>query len=285
MPMKSFLSSVIAFAFMASALATASAESIGVNFSGGWAGVYVASDNNLHPLASADAAGVASQAYWNNASVHAGSTANVLSPTAGVLVDSNDNATNTTISWTASNCFAAGTATKSTANQELMNGYIDLSYAGSNLTKITLSNISYATYDVYVYVGSDGTDRIGHGCLVSSGGTSSSTYFKTYSANFDGSTWVAATGSGTATANEAQYIVFHNVTGSSFTYCEAGDTNNVGVCAIQIVSTVPEPSSTVLMLMGVAGISWHVRRRRCRSCELPRRRCGVHRFNIDKFAR
>jgi hypothetical protein len=247
-------------------VAAASAESIGVNFSCGYtittnngSSTWAQSDTNMYPLASTNAAGVASQTYWNNSGTHSGNTSNIVSPTSGVLIDSNGNATGTTISWTSNNAWATSSSTQSNANKQLMNGYIDTK------EQITVSNISYGTYDVYVYVGSDVSGRTGHGYLVTtSGNTTSSVYFKTYSASFDGTTWVQGTGTDASTANSAEYILFQNATGSSFTYYEAGDSGNVGVCAIQIVSTVPEPASTVLMLMGAGGLlacDWRKRRK------------------------
>ena len=232
-------------------------NSFGINFSGGHDGVGLPSNDNLHPLASTAIAGVYRQANWNNASVNAGDKSNILSPTAAALVDNTGATLSTSISWNANNSYSSSASVQTDADKELMNGYLDLNaYATPQTpTTVTVSNIDYKHYDVYAYVGSDGDGRTGHGWLTDLSGTTiaNSVYFVTADGSFTGATYTKATGTDTASANASNYILFHDVTASSFIFNLYGDGSNVGLHALQIVE-IPEPASLILLVIGAMSL-------------------------------
>ncbi len=240
-------------------------RSFGINFSGGHDGAGLPSNENLHPLASSAIAGVYRQANWNNASVNAGDKSNILSPMAAALVDNTGAALSTSISWNANNCYSTTASVETNVDKELMNGYLDLNaYAiPQTPTTVTVSNVDYKHYDVYAYVGSDGDGRTGHGWLTDLSGTTiaDSVYFITADGSFDGTTYVKATGANAASANASHYMLFHDVTASSFIFNLYGDGSNVGIHALQIVE-IPEPTSLMLLAAGAISVLAYVLRKR-----------------------
>ena len=212
-----------------------SGKAIGINFEGGQNG-----PNGQTSLLATDSAGFVPQTNWNNATSLSpavtntvpGTNANIDSPTAGSLVDNSGNVVaGATISFLSNNPYAVSTTVPATGDAKLMNGYADLNFAGTNRTTVTVSGVPYGSYSVYAYVGSDGNNRVGHG-QVDNG---AAIYFTTNDNPFGG--YVQATATTQAASVASNYLVFQGVAGSSFTYSESGDTNNVGLHGIQIVDT------------------------------------------------
>ena len=130
-------------------------------------------------------------------------------------------------------------------NRELLNGYFDQ----HGLESIAINNISYSTYNIYVYFNSDTAGRVG---TIAIGAT---TYdFSTYgSLSVSGANALFVQTTDTAGANPtADYAVFTGLTGSSQTIFES-TANGAGINGFQIVAT-PEPGSMALALVGGFGV-------------------------------
>ena len=182
-------------------------------------------------LLSTDSAGVSSvaQTNWN---VLTGSTFS-----SHALSDSTGASTSATITgWSNGTWFGGGSSAAPTGNAKLASGELFNGWPGP--PSLTISNIPYAKYDVYVYVGMDAAGRNETCSLTPSGGTAQSYSFTTEGGN---STWTAATstwdGTGTApTLPSANYVHFTGLTASSFSMVW-GAPGNGGLNGIQIVPT------------------------------------------------
>ncbi|MDD8043430.1 MAG: hypothetical protein PHC78_06650, partial [Verrucomicrobiota bacterium] len=147
-------------------------RSIGVNF--------VSDRRAESALGAAEEAGFVSQVNWNNSipiTADNGGTGNAASgdismiatPTEGVLVDDTGAATDVYILWESSNTYSQDTGTApATPDQKLMDGYLDAAILTGDVaypTEIYLDSIPYELYDLIIYVGSDGNDRVGRTTL------------------------------------------------------------------------------------------------------------------------
>jgi hypothetical protein len=140
----------------------------------------------------------------------------------------------------------------STYNSAIFDGYYNS--IGSTLS---LGNISFATYDVYVYFSSDADGRTG---TISDGTTTFSFSTDTRGkvdahGNFP---FVQTTDTGLSHPG-ADYAVFSNLTGASQTFTIANASDGMGFAGIQIVA-VPEPSTMALAGLSLLGLAI----RRCR---------------------
>lgn len=246
----------------------AHAESIGINFSGGYTMTppWTALDTNVNPLAATDLAGVVAQTNWNNLAPHTGSSASIVDGSGASVL-------NAAVSWDSLSNWSVAEAAQTAPNQKLMNGYLDMEMSARDpyykpVTSVTVSNIPYAQYDVYAYVGSDVNGRAGHGWISTPSNPNdvltSSVYFKTSDSPFTG--FVQATGTATGDANSSSYLKFTGLSAASFQFNLTGDNNtghyNVGLHGIQIVG-VPEPAVITLLAGGVLGLiayAWRKRR-------------------------
>ena len=122
------------------------AESIGINFN---------SDRDLSAeLLPDEVAGHpdVAQSNWNNTNGAAsGNESNLIGVTPGTVIDSNGVATGMTLTWTSNGTWNTNNGTSSGDNK-LMNGYIDNTDSISGSTSVRVSNIPYASYDVYLYL-------------------------------------------------------------------------------------------------------------------------------------
>lgn len=138
-----------------------------------------------------------------------------------------------------------------TYNKAIFDGYYNS--LGSTLS---LGNISFATYDVYVYFSSDVDGRTG---TVSDGTTTFS--FSTMGiAATSGPNAIFSQTTDTGTGNPgADYAIFSGLTGGSQTFTIANTSDGMGFAGIQIVS-VPEPSTLALAALGGFGLcAWRRR--------------------------
>jgi fibronectin-binding autotransporter adhesin len=210
-------------------------RSIGINFEGGRAG----GTTGVTSLLPTDSAGVIAQLNWNNANstnptvvsnALAGTETNIDSPVAGSIVDGNGTVVaGATISFLSNNPYAVSTTVPTGGDAKLMNGYLDLAN-GTTTTSVTLTGIPYSSYSVYAYVGSDGNGRVGNGTI-----NGNTIFFTTNDNPFGG--YIQATATTQAASIPSNYLLFQNITGSSVTYTQNGNTNNVGLHGLEIVES------------------------------------------------
>jgi hypothetical protein len=139
-------------------------------------------------------------------------------------------------------------------NRNLVNGYLNSGPAGwgppITNSYVSLSQIPYAQYDVYVYFSSDAAGRNG---LVTDGTTSFS--FSTLgAASVSGANALLVPTTDIANGNPgANYAVFSGLTGSSQTLTvnpTSGNDQWLGIAGFQVVA-VPEPSTLALGAIGL----------------------------------
>lgn len=217
-------------------------------------------------------AGVVPAYNWNDSWSENNSTYAYGTPvTVNNLFDNTGAATATSLSYNSYNGYYLQNSNPAqdadgTYNRQMLNGFLNAGPATWNppVTQdtISLNNIPYAQYDIYVYVSDDTAGRV---ALVSNG-----------SITYDLSTMGPAAISGanasfiqstdTSGANPtADYVVFSGLAGVSQTITVSpGDTNPadsawVGLAAFQIVA-VPEPATLALAGLGGLGLLWLRRR-------------------------
>lgn len=247
--MKTLLPLVI----LASSVSFASAASIAMNFSEnsvnqGW----LANDTPIGPL------GILTGNFNSNNSPNANGPANVLTGnlatgTAGALVDSDGSAVATTIAWSSANPYYNSSGV-GTDEARLGVGYLDDGGSGAN---ITVTNISYTLYNVYVLLGSDAGNASGthvsevplvNGTPVFGGD------FPAYGNTGAAGGWVEADGT-----SPGNYVKVTGLSGSTLTIAGQNNTGNrIGISGF-IVEQVPEPSAA---LLGLAGSLLLLKRRR-----------------------
>jgi hypothetical protein len=210
---------IFALAFMlAPMLAQQSQANIGINFRRGTGQTEMPID---------DSAGVEPQISWNNTSgATSGNNTNIASPTAGVLSDHFGDPTAVTVTWTANTTWSTSSA--GSPDARLMSGYIDNTNVRTP-TRVDVSNIPYAHYDVIAYVGADQNNRLGHVGILGRGGA----YYRTNSHPF---TPPYTTNPTPTNANVmAHYIAFTGLSEPSFALLNTRLSNNVGLHGLQII--------------------------------------------------
>ncbi len=217
------------------------ANSIGLNFTGDRFG------GGPYPILPGETAGIVPQANWNNTNpVANGSTADVVSPVAGTLVDNTGAATGVTLQWLNANATINTNGGTTTPNERLFRGAVEGSFFAepSAQLQVVVSNIPYAHYDVIAYV-------VGFGFTAdSSVRLGSQEFFYNQSSNFTTDGFIKATATTHDTRTLATYAEFDNLTGTSFTLdlIHQGG-NRPAIDGFQIVA-VPEPGSALLAAVG-----------------------------------
>lgn len=269
---------VIAALASVAIVSTASAQTIGVDFNNGGA-------TNQSPGSVSSVGPIPTSGWFNNIDV---STA----PGATSVVDT----TNTTVSGGATVGFTQGGTAKNgnsiynsaygsqgganatlTADQQLFNGSAQASGGGFN-QELALTNIPYATFNVYILVKASGVNQ-GYGdagyydessLQLYSGATAGATYYFGSHQNSpipgSGFSYVQATSTSLASPTmEANYVLFSGLTGGIGTsyYFDLNSPTSNGdpfffggngiVSGIEIVNAAatPEPASYLLILCGV----------------------------------
>ena len=192
------------------------------------------------PTNSTSLAGVVSAANWNNS--YDGTGASTTPPTVGspelnLIDDSGDGTTmdihfSGTAQWHLAPFWnGAPQDVDGTYNKSLLKGYVDM--VGGNPVTISLAEIPYAQYDIYIYMSSDTAGREGYVT-----DTASTFFFSTYGSDAisgDNAAFIQATETGDFGTNAAAtYARFSNLTGSSqsLSVFAAG---NGGIAGIQVV--------------------------------------------------
>lgn len=187
---------------------SAHARTIGVNF-----------DSGSHAVQATDAPGLVAGANWNNVSGSSGSGI--------VLRDDAAAATAASLSFSAGFSYA-GFGVPATANSGTNTMY-RAGIGGANAAaeaSVTVTNIPYAVYDVYVYASADST-AISE--LSVTDGTTTYYYASAGAANGGAGSLLqtTSTSSGSPTVGPAQYQVFSALAAPSFTLTQAGSVGGV----------------------------------------------------------
>lgn len=206
------------------------ADSIGINFGANRGG---------SSLAAADIAGVAPQINWNNAPNADGSIANA--------VDNSNDPTGVAVNWDTDESWNQG-GTPVGGDGIMMRAWA--SENGGAAGVITLTNIPYAVYDIYVYVGHDrnGEDTI----FTETGGafTGFRTIEDVTSATVAGNPFVF--NEITVSGGTGNYFTTAGLTQTSITINMATGTaggDRGPITGLQIVE-VPEPATMSLLALG-----------------------------------
>ncbi len=213
----------------------ASAASIGVNFSTDSFAVN-------YDLGPTDVTGVVAQQNWNNAHNSDASLAN--------LIDSQGNSTGASVTWF-HNPYATAVPTGTPTGDLLHSGIAD--FNGS----IVVSNVPYATYDVYLYI----AGGVNAGGLFFANGNTVGGNGGPYGTLNASPSFIPASGT-----DFGNYIDFPAINGSTLTLQGLATTGVQSVAVIdgfQIVPT-PEPSTLVLAAVGMAALMGVARQRRLR---------------------
>lgn len=205
---------------------------VGVNFVGN--STAPASNYNF---SATDTAGIVSQENWNNAKTGSGSTANIVGPLNGALVDDSGSDSLVTISWSADGTGRAN-RTEAAGDNVLMNGQLTDQNGGGDAS-VTLGNLNqFASEGYQVYFGAGTDNRTG---TISDGATT----FYTRTASSSGKSFPAdytqATSTTPGSYSSANYAVFSG-TADDLTLTYQRGSGNAGIHGIQIVA-IPEPST------------------------------------------
>lgn len=235
------ISKIGAAAFLFAAAMGLNAQVIGWNL-----------DNNGTVSGAGSYAGVVPANNWNN-SWPSNPTSN--------LIDNSGAATTLNLAYGSFNTWSIqgshpGADADGSYNRELLNGYLNAGPAawGPSITNsyVTLSQIPYAQYDVYVYFSSDAANRLGS---ITDGTTQY--YFSTMGpAEISGlnASFIQTTDT-TGASPLADYAKFSGETASTLTLtCDAlgGNDQWLGIAGFQIVA-VPEPGT--LALAALSGLA------------------------------
>lgn len=234
--------------------ATSQAQTVSANFS--------SNDGSV-----TGSAGVVSAANWNN-------YANGGFNQAADLMDDSGVASTLDLEWFSNSgtWFVSNPSPGDGSNGNMLNGYLNSGNTDPNAANepaaLTLQNIPYTSYDVYVYFNSDNGTRTGNILGQESdtglGGSyvNPITYYFGYNADTSGFFQTTSTDSNVFT--EANYAMFSGTL--DFFNVEVRGTTNPefgGIAGVQIVNTgtaIPEPGS--IALLGLAGLGLITRRRR-----------------------
>ena len=212
--------------------------------------------NNLVP--STSTAGVVPQGNWNNLLQSSWNSQQVTDDSGTLLATTV--AVNT--SWANGNVVLDGTPAAANGDRLMMNGGMD---NGGGAQGWTIASIPYASYDLYIYYdgGSDDSRGGSYQAWDSDNGDNVLAAQSGYdTATFDG-TYIQATGDGTdgeGQGLDTNYVILTGLTASNIKIRSIADqlgggdtTLRAPMNGFQIVESVPEPSSAILVLLGLVG--------------------------------
>lgn len=235
-------------------------RALSLNFVGSSTGQWSFSPE-LGVMLPTDSAGFLPVTTWNNSA-----TENYISTstTPLALAENTGAASAATASWESANTWSmlasGGLPADKTPNVRLFHGYIE-SRATTGAT-VTVNNIPYGTYDVYVYVGGGRPNQVGSVTINRSGAP---TYYYLPISNdvFNSSTTAlplmltkSTTIADARNAANASFARFSGVTGDSLTISTIDavlDGNAGGICAVQIVDTTPAGAAYPTVVSSFSG--------------------------------
>jgi hypothetical protein len=224
------------------------ADSIGVHFGGANS---PSSDNSF--LAPNDAAGYVAQQNWNNTEVDVSTPGAAIASGSGSLsplLDSQGSPTTVSLTYSSGGvAFATGDPT-GTPDERLMHSYLDAKFANAI---VTLTDIPYATYDLYAYVGWNVQNGPQQGNAFTDVSFDTAD-FTTFAMPFSSTGYVVAPVPGGFTYPGGNVLHFSGLSGSTLNYFQTG----AGLNGLQIVDTsqiaAPLPSAAFLGIPLLAGL-------------------------------
>ena len=193
----------------------------------------------------ADTTGVVPVGNWNNIPGDAADLTAVQA-TGLPLHNSDGAATPMTVTWEANTFWTTfGDPAQTDPLAKMMNGYLDDTageLGGQQFSNITVSDLPYSTYDVIVYLTSDGNGRTGQ---VKANGSS----VKWISTNGNNDPVVLTEGNAIdeASAQPATFVRFASLTGDTLKVEWARQSNNVGVAGLQVIGSLAPGSATAVI--------------------------------------
>ena len=193
------------------------------------------------------------------------------SGTSSSLLNSSGSPTSLSLSYSASYTNPSYNGPYNTPDQILTSGGISVNNA-SNSDSVTLSNVPFSQYDLYVFVGPNNGngDYPGNTYFQYSATDGSTTYYSDLpDSGFPGYRQAASTTPGTHT-DAGDYILFSGETSSSLTFSVTpGNNGGTDMNGFEIIDTVPEPSTYAFMagattLLGT--VAWRRKPGTIRSC-------------------
>jgi len=176
-------SGILVAAALAAPLGTAAANSIAVNFAEN-------PDNQKFAGGALIGPTKIDSTNWNNSADHFATQAELNANTMNDLIDDTGTATAASVTWSSSNVWWNADGTGSD-EAKLAVGYLDDGGSGATFT---ISNIPYATYNVYVLFTSDSNGDYTHGTLTIGGTAYLGGTFPAHGRVTDGTGWVLADG-------------------------------------------------------------------------------------------
>jgi hypothetical protein len=234
--------------------------SVGINFEGGYtSGATVVNPTLVNN--SANGAGIVAQSNWNNEAGTNGSAGTVIDSTGATLAGM-------TVTWSAGGTWAAATNPPADQQEALNTGFLNSSGNGTPV-KVTVTNIPYAQYDVYVYTLNDaartltttanGVTYYGNSPIANASASNGGvTGFFLDSDSSTPFTYIQATSrtQGSSSPN-SDYVQFRMQSGSTWSMSSA-DGGNGYVNGIEIVdrtgADAGAPDSTTVGGVGVAPV-------------------------------
>ena len=212
-----------------------SAASVPVVFRGGIGIHFVSTSDVTGTLGTNELTGVVPQTRWNdtialrNWNRPAGSKADIATPLTNQIVRCDGLIlTNLTLNWT-SDATDAG-HNFGPPDRRLMDGFIRAD--GATEAVLTISNIPFAAYDLFVVVG--GVDDGQSGRLRLNRRTNTDCFFSPITSSAH--TNFAEIKTGQANVQRGNYVHYTNVTGAAATLALTNVSNgNLGICAVQII--------------------------------------------------
>jgi hypothetical protein len=164
-----------------------------------------------------------------------GTEVDIAQPIATVIADSTGTATAITLAFKSSGVWSDYNEQK-TPYGHLYNAFAYNSGDAPDV-EVSLGNIPYAAYDVYVYMGADWNGRTGS---VSNGSTIYSFTSSSNATSNGGLSSYVETTSADGYPN-ANYCVFRNQSGNAFSFKVSRGSDNVGLFGLQVVQKSPSP--------------------------------------------